>query len=60
MLGRLARGPVPADKPALCAALRENDRVSEAILRPALEAALPAAQWDEHEEGEGALSDGDW
>lgn len=49
----------PVDREATWRALRANDLVSEAILRPLLASALPAAGWGD-EGGEGPLPDGDW
>lgn len=50
----------PTGRQDIWNALRASDAVSEAILRPALAAALPAATWEEDEGGEGPLPPGDW
>lgn len=44
----------------LLAAIRENDTASISALRPALERLRPQAQWDDDEEGHGALGAGEW
>lgn len=60
LMGRFDTLPFPTDRAAIWAALRSNDMVSEAILRPALASALPTATWEEDEGGEGPLPPGDW
>lgn len=57
---RFEQASRPVDRQEIWAALRANDVVSEAILRPALALALPTATWEEDEGGEGPLPAGDW
>ena len=51
---------LPASRQDIWNALRASDAVSEAILRPALAAAFPGANWAEDEGGEGPLPPGAW
>lgn len=57
---RFRQSPPPSTRDEIQEALRASDAVSEAILRPALAAAFPAATWEEDEGGEGLLPSGHW
>ncbi len=60
LASRFRQSPRPASRQEIWEALRASDAVSEAILRPALAAAFPAATWEEDEGGEGPLPSGHW
>lgn len=60
LLERFDPAQRPADSRELLSAIDANDAASTAVLRPALEAARPAAAWDEDEEGHGRLGPGEW
>jgi myo-inositol-1(or 4)-monophosphatase len=60
LLDRFSSAARIADGAGLIQAIRANDAASEAVLRPALEAAAPHALWDDDEEGRGSLGADDW
>jgi myo-inositol-1(or 4)-monophosphatase len=60
LLDRFSPSARVVDAPSLLAAIRSNDDAAVAVLRPALEAARPAAAWDDDEEGRGGFGTGEW
>lgn len=50
----------PGDRRDIGARIAANDAISLTVLRAALSAARPAAQWDEDEGGSGPLPPGEW
>lgn len=50
----------PGQRQDIGAMIAANDLISLAVLRPALSAARPSAQWDDDEGGSGALPPGEW
>lgn len=60
VLARFGTDTRPAGRQAIGAMIAANDSVSLAILRPALTAARPGAQWAGDEGGGGLLPAGEW
>lgn len=58
--GRFSSSARPADRPDIGAMIAANDAVALGVLRQALSAARPVAQWDENEAGAGPLPPGEW
>lgn len=50
----------PSDRDDLLRRIHENDKASDAVLRPKLLALRPGSQWAEDEEGVGPLPAGEW